>query len=435
MEQSRDARQARSGSRRIAAERLSTPDQLDQVIRIARLPHWLALGALMTVLAAGIAASILVPVPVTVRGDGILIHVGGMLTVTSDTEGRLLDLQATPGMSVERGQLVALVDQPALEQELRNREAELAEAKSRRTRVEDFQHRSSAAEKHDLDNQRRALVQRHDSATRLLAQLEENLRVETDLSEQGILSRRQLETTRTRINEARDEILGIESEIQSFEKELTGLELDQARELLASELQISDLERRVESAAEELRRRREVRSPYAGRVVEIKVNPGEVIANHAPLFSLLPPLAGGDDSHAGHELMAVLYVPPAEGKKVQLGMDVQLALSSVKREEYGFLIGRVDWVAEVPSTVEGMMRVLQNSQLVQQLSRDHAPFEVRVRLREDPSTPTGYRWSSSTGPDGGIHVGTLCTGDVITRRQRPIAILLPAVGRLFDDDV
>ena len=37
---------ARKSSRRVAAERLSTPDQLDQVIEVARFPHWLLLAAL-----------------------------------------------------------------------------------------------------------------------------------------------------------------------------------------------------------------------------------------------------------------------------------------------------------------------------------------------------------------------------------------------------
>ncbi len=97
------------------------------------------------------------------------------------------------------------------------------------------------------------------------------------------------------------------------------------------------------------------------------------------------------------------------------------------------MLGHVQMVAEVPSTTEGMMRILHNSQLVHQLSQDYAPFEVLVTLENDHSTASGYRWSSSTGPDIEINVGTLCSGDVITRFKRPIAILLPAFGRLFDE--
>ena len=114
-------------------------------------------------------------------------------------------------------------------------------------------------------------------------------------------------------------------------------------------------------------------------------------------------------------------------------MAVQVAPTSIKREQYGFMIGQVDSVAEVPSTAEGMMRILKNRQLVQQLSRTYAPFEVVVSLERDADTPSGYRWSTSRGPEVEINVGTLCLGEVITRRERPINLLLPALGRLFDD--
>jgi HlyD family secretion protein len=184
----------------------------------------------------------------------------------------------------------------------------------------------------------------------------------------------------------------------------------------------------VRTLERELERRTEVVSPYAGRVVELKVNPGEIVARNGPLFSLLPSGAA-----AGDALVAVLYVPPAEGKKVLEGMEVRVVPTSVKREEHGFMLGRVDAVAEVPATPEGMMRILKNSQLVTQLSHDHAPFEVLVRLRRDPSTESGYRWSSSDGPPTKIHVGTLCRAEIVTRRERPIVLLIPALKRFFDD--
>ncbi len=431
MAQTRRERQEKRSSERVAAERLSTPDQLDQVIQVVRIPHWLALSALILVLAAAVSASVLIPMPITVRGEGILINVGGILTVTSDTEGRLVELLVRPGVQVRKGQVVARIDQPRLRQALGDREAELAEARQRRQKIERFHQRRSASQSQTLANQRRALEQRYGSATSHLLVLEEQLRVETDLAAQGILSRRQLSETRLEINEAKDELLEIESEIQRFQEILASSELAQERELLETQLAISDLERQVAALAAEARRSSEVLSPYRGRVVELTVNPGEIVDRHGPLFSLLPTADGS--AELADELIAVLYVPPAEGKKVRPAMEVRLAPSSIKREEYGFMLGDVTAVAEVPSTLAGMMRVLKNRELVEDLSHDHAPFEVRVKLRRDAATRSGYRWSSSAGPDVAINVGTLCVGDVITSRERPITILLPVVGRLFDD--
>lgn len=420
----------------IATERLSTPDQLDQVIRVARFPHWLALSALFVVLAAAIAGSILVPVPVTVRGQGILINAEGILNVTSNTEGRLLGLYVEPGRMVEAGELVARLDQPQLWQELLNRRAELLELRRRSDTIRAFHGRSSSTQLQTIADRRRALEERQVFAEEHRRLMEEHLRDELELQRQGIISERQVTESRRRVNEAQQDLTSIDNEIRFFSQLMMENELEQERELLDIELEISDLERVVRSLEDRYRRHSEVKSPYTGRVVELNINVGEIVSRNGPLFSLLPTASTDLQSHASptDELIAVIYVPPADGKKVFPDMDVQLELTPVKREEFGFMLGRVTSVAEVPSTTEGMMRILKNRQLVDQLSGTEAPFEVRVSLRRDSSTPTGYQWSSSSGPRVEINVGTLCVGDIITKRERPITLLIPALGRVLDVD-
>src|SRR5207244_1592000 len=97
------------------------------------------------------------------------------------------------------------------------------------------------------------------------------------------------------------------------------------------------------------------------------------------------------------------------------GMPVALSPSVAPREEYGFLMGKVRYVAEAPSTPEGMAYTLKNKQLVQTLSNNAAPLEVVVELERDPATPSGYKWSSSRGPDLKINGGTLTQADVQVR--------------------
>lgn len=446
-------RRAQQGARRVAAERLSTPEQLDQVIQVVRLPHWLYLAAFLLVLVAGFALGVFVEIPVTVRGEGILINVGGILTVTSQTEGRLAKLHVAPGTVVAKGQRVAVLDQPDLLQTLDDSSTELEEARKRESRIREFQDRTSTAQGETLQNRRRALEQRREFARQHRDLLIEQVEIEKGLNEDGILSRAQLKTTQTRLNEAEDELLVVENELEALSEVVENRQLRHERELLELSQEILDLERREASLRSAYRRETEVTSPYAGRVVELKVNPGEIIERNGPLFSLLPlgspdgfgavdpppfeedgatATAASETTHDS-ELVAVLYVPPADGKKIRQGMEVQLELSSHKREEFGFMLGDVRTVAEVPSTAEGMMRILKNRQLVDQLSQAHAPFEVHVRLRTDSSNRSGYAWSSSSGPDVAINVGTLCTGDVITDRKRPLALLLPSFARWLQE--
>jgi HlyD family secretion protein len=51
--------------------------------------------------------------------------------------------------------------------------------------------------------------------------------------------------------------------------------------------------------------------------------------------------------------------------------------------------------------------------------------EVRVEMARDAGTPSGYRWSSPLGAPIILSGGTLCVGDVVTRRQRPINLVVP----------
>jgi HlyD family secretion protein len=127
------------------------------------------------------------------------------------------------------------------------------------------------------------------------------------------------------------------------------------------------------------------------------------------------------------ELVAVLFVPASSGKRVQPGMLVRVSPSTVKREEYGAILGRVNWVAEFPSTSRGMTRLLGNEALVNKLMAEGPPIQVDVSLARDPSTPTGFRWSSSKGPSVKISSGTLAQGSVVVRDDPPIRLLIPTI--------
>jgi HlyD family secretion protein len=171
-------------------------------------------------------------------------------------------------------------------------------------------------------------------------------------------------------------------------------------------------------------------------VVELKVNPGEMIERGAPLLALLPDTGGPSANGRAPvlPLVATLYVPQADGKRIRPGMEVQIVPSTVKREEFGFIVARVVSVAAVPATQEGMQRALKNRQLVSSLSSGGAPFEIRAELLPSPTTPTGYQWSSSRGPESVLTGGSPCKAEVVTRSEPLLQLAIPALRRLFPAD-
>lgn len=139
--------------------------------------------------------------------------------------------------------------------------------------------------------------------------------------------------------------------------------------------------------------------------------------------------AGGSPGHT--TMKALLYAPLTDAKKVKSGMAVQLTPSFIKKEEFGSLVGTIVSVAESPSSVNAIKSTLANEELVKTFSQISAPVEIQVELEQDPTTVSGYKWSSSAGPQAKLTSGTMCAATVIVNEQTPISLVLPFLKSLM----
>jgi len=130
---------------------------------------------------------------------------------------------------------------------------------------------------------------------------------------------------------------------------------------------------------------------------------------------------------AGKELELMLFIPPAQGKKVAPGMEVRIEPATIKKEEFGTLIGHVLDISEFPISPEGMQAQLGNAELVKLLSAQGAPYAARVGLVKDEDTASysGYAWSAGGGPPLALSAGTTASAEVTVRTQAPVTLVLP----------
>jgi hypothetical protein len=99
--------------RRQALERISSPEQLDRVVRAARPLQWVALIALLVVVAATVAWAAIATVPTTFAAQGFYTTVGGLHPATTPVAGILTRLPVTVvGAQVSAGQVLATVTTP-----------------------------------------------------------------------------------------------------------------------------------------------------------------------------------------------------------------------------------------------------------------------------------------------------------------------------------
>lgn len=126
----------------------------------------------------------------------------------------------------------------------------------------------------------------------------------------------------------------------------------------------------------------------------------------------------------GDVLQAVLFVSIADSKRIQPQMTAKIAPSTVRPEEFGMLLATVSSVAQTPSTQAEMLAVLGNDALVQTLASAGSIVEVRLDLQKNPSTQSGYTWTSVAGPPAKLWGGPFSEGYIVTSQQHPIELML-----------
>jgi HlyD family secretion protein len=404
--------------RKVALERLSSPEQLDQLLQVTDSKGWLALIAVATLLATALGWGIFGSVPTEAAGTGILIRRGGVSDLVSAGSGQVAEVLVRVGDTIEKGQVVARVRQEALLRQIRDTRAKLADQRTAYQEMLRSAEEQKRLGKRDLEQQRANLERSIAALSKNAALLEERVAAEEKLLQDGLITKQAALTTQQSLNTARDQLASQRLDANGLElKRLTSeQQLDQ--QLEARRTTIQDLEIQLHEANAKLSEDVAVVSPFAGRVLEQMVDRGDVINPGTPILSVEVQSA---------ELMAVLFVPASAGKQVQAGMPARISPSTVKKEEYGYLVGRVTWVAAFPSSSRGMVRLLGNEALVTKLMQEGPPIQVNVTLAADARTPSGYRWSSSTGPPGKISSGTLADGSVVVRLDRPLSLVLPTL--------
>lgn len=409
--------------RKVSLDRLSSPEQLDQVMQVTNPRGWLALAAVGALLTMGIAWGVFGQLSEKVMGGGILVKSGGVFEVAAPADGRVTDVSVSVGDSVTEGQVVAWIAQPEMSARVREAKARLNAMRAEFERTLAFSGNDARLQEQSAAEQRRSLTQSIAADERTLGSLAERVRSQERLVEQGLLTRSTLLGTRQQYDQVQEKIRAARSQLAQLEvqKATTDNQRNQQVSLSRRDIELAELE--VAQMERDLRRASQVVSPYTGRILEVMTEQGKMVARGQPVLTL--DLTGRDVKN----LVAVLYVPAVHGKKVKPGMEIQIAPSTVRQEEFGMMLGKVTFVSNFPATSRGMAMTLKNDQLVQALSGGGAPYEVHADLIVDPTTVSSYRWSSSDGPPLEIQSGTLANGQVTVDRQRPIAAVLPLLKR------
>ncbi|MTI83405.1 MAG: NHLP bacteriocin system secretion protein [Firmicutes bacterium] len=452
--------------RKVSLDRLSSPEELDQRLTVTSPVGWLACLAVALLILTGLIWGIFGKIPDKAVGEGIIISSGGIARVIHHADGQITDVSVQDGDYVEKGDVIARVEQTKLIEEINKLKEDLkairnlnlektsiegsklnlnvygqiaeliTDIENARTNLEVMKANLITAEtdweteleqaKWQLQQAKIQLEKNQEDYESLKYLFNNGAVSESDFkeAERGfILSKSTLRIKRQNLNNLemeanilpRSQVLEAKNNLEVLKKQLKDMCL----------LKEKELQDDIGNMQEQLFNNSEIVASVSGRVLELQVNKGDVVSAGSSVCNIARAVREAES------LEAVVYVPVEEGKKILPGMEVNISPTTVKKEEDGFMLGNVKSVSEYPASAQGMMLTLGNAELVKRLSGKGSPIEVRVELIRDNSTVSAYRWSTPDGPDMIIDSGTLCLGEVKVSQERPISMIVPFIKRIL----
>lgn len=405
-------------------------EELDHVRYVVRPRTRLALYTIALLLLLVVIWSFVGTVTTKVTGRGILIRSGALFPVVTVAPGQLVSVEVEVGQEVKKGQVIATLDQPVLKTELRESRRLLYKLNEELALLLKWEKKNDTLVTTHLDKQRLTLQESIQAGLQFIQGMEVLVADLERLKREGIVSNQELEKQKTDLRRTQIQLLQDQQNLAGLDVVKHNVEYQVDQRLTDLYKQAIPLQERVLALQERLQSFSEIRSMHHGVIVEIHKNPG-VMLQQGESVALLE-LTSREDQDVEQEPEVVAYVAPFQGVELKPGMEAQVIPESVREEEYGVMLGYVLSISPYPASPKGIMRVLDNQDLVKALTRDGSPVMALIRLQKDPGTPSGYRWSSGKGPPFTVKSGVQCAIRIIARSRAPIELIIPELKkRLF----
>ncbi len=445
------AEESRGPFREKSLERLSSPERLDQLLRVVDRKSWVPLVALAGLVSFVVAWSVIGRVPVNVEGKGILGSPRKIVECEAPADGHLAELLVRVGDVAEAGQVLARLRRTDLEKELaleREKKEDLA-ARIRAVRLPVLESLGSAGalaapdpqddvgnyirtfralaealrekELEDLAQEERRLEEQWTLARDLAKSRKERLEAQKKLVAEGIVASETLVGIEALLVDGLSKMSDVESkrrDMRMHQLESEERYLDRIARISDREQHYADVNRRISLLEIALEEGSTIRAERAGRVVEISASVGEYLEAGDRVGSM----AIGDEGRPGESLA---YFRVKDGKRLLPGMPIQVTPDTVERERYGAIVGTVTSISPFPVTLAEAEKVVGSREMAEALVSGGYRIQVIAELESDPATFSAYRWTSSRGPDFTITAGTTTTARVAVEERAPITFVIP----------
>jgi HlyD family secretion protein len=404
--------------RQKALDRASSPEQLDQIIQLVRPHHWLPLAAFSSLIAAGIAWSIIGRIPVTVAGQGILLYPSTVVDIQFLGAGQISRVNAKVGDFVKKGTVLATLAQPDLENQLRQKQLKLTELETQNSTARSLQTRRSVIVDEVTTDQRQSLQSQVKSAQDMVPKLKDRLDRWQWLKNQGAVSGEDVLKVQQEHLQAIEKVKTLSSQLRELDiKKPQQIEQDYQTSTNNTN-NIQDLKRDIAQIKGQLKQNTQVIAQRSGQIIELIVSPGQILTAGERVATL-------EAREPSAKLVGLSFFANGEGKQIQPGMKVEMTPTSVHRERFGGILGTVSSISSHSVTPEGVAKLTGNPTLAKTLMGDDSKIQVSATLQTNPASKSGFHWSSSKGPQFRISAGSTTAVRITVEERAPITFVFP----------
>ena len=153
-------------------------------------------------------------------------------------------------------------------------------------------------------------------------------------------------------------------------------------------------------------------SSVEGTVISAKVD-NEPFEAFEPIVSVIDSL-----NRQSQRSMVIAYVNNAGQRDLREGMDAQVWPEDEKRDEIGYVRGRIVRIDRYPVAANVVRQTLKSEDMASRLLESgEMMYQVNIELIHSREDPSQYDWSFGEPEDVSMNVGTYCSVLSETRRR------------------
>jgi HlyD family secretion protein len=392
--------------RKVSLERLASPEQIDRLLMIVRVPGWIALLSVISLIIILLIWSMVGTIPKTVNGIGMFFNPQDLVAIPSRVNGTVEKISVKVGDVIKEGEELISLQNPSLviEYETLDDEIQFAE-----TEIASELGKRKKRLKNRL-NFERTILQIQQLRLKFL---EEALLGQSNDSLLFYGLKQNFYDVQIAVQTQMSAIATLEDHLSNPED---SSELDQQRwELISLKIKLKTLQNLLCHLT--------TYAPEDGTILEINSLLGQEIKTGSILMWLQKMVKSEEES------LIYSFFTLGEGAQIKEGMTAQIAFDSASPNRYGKMIGKIKHVFPFAASKQGeILQSISSGQLRDFLSQQSTTIIVEIEPTLNSETPSGYQWTTLKGPPFAIPQGSLCSVNIIIEEKKLISYLFPTAN-------